>query len=491
MIKNQTHHTADNNINNRLKKRLSSRHLSMIAMGGSIGTGLFIASGGTIHLAGPSGAMLAYILVGFLIYFMMSSLGEMSSYMPSAGSFCCHSRAFVGKSFGKAMSVNYYFNWAITLAVELSAGAMIMQYWFPHCSSLIWISTFFVSILIINLLNVRFYAELESYLSLIKIIAIIGFLVIGGLLLTGVIGSNHTNINTPTSILHNWMIGNHGFHGGLTAMFIAFVLASFSFQGVELVGVAAGEAENPGISIPRAIRQVFWRIIIFYILTIAIIASLIHYNDPRLLASDNNQIAHSPFTMILAQSGMPHVASFMNFIILIAVLSAANSNLYSSSRILFAMSESKNAPRIFGVLTKNGVPIFSVLLTALIASVVFLSSMIGNGALFMWLLNISTLSGVVAWLGIIISHIGFRRHLRREYISLSSLNFHAKGFPYGQIYSLIGCVLVIVGQIAILIQQHDLTIRSIMSTYILIPILSGIWIWSYFRNRNIYTNPKN
>ncbi len=460
-----------------LNRSLSSRHLSMIAIGGSIGTGLFIASGGAIHMAGPAGALLAYFLVAIVVYFMMMSLGEMSAYMPSSGSFTQHSRKFVGPNYARAMSVNYYFNWAITITVELVAAAMTMHFWFPHSSAIMWFVIYFCLILFFNFMSVRFYGEVESFLSLLKVLAIIAFIIVGLLLLTGVIGNQHQ------SILHNWTDASHGFNGGYVALFLAFIMATFSFQGVELVGVAAGEVKDAQTNVVKAAKQVFWRIIIFYLLTIFIIASLINYADPRLLSTEVNSIAQSPFAIVLSAAGLSHVASFMNFVILIAVLSAANSDLYSSSRILYSMSEANEAPKFIAHVNQKKVPIVSVLITAVFALGFYVLSHIGSGSIFLWLINLSTLSGVIAWSAIIISHFGFRKYLLQENIAFSSLSFYARFYPYGQIYSLFGCVLVILGQVLVLMNEEQLSILSVLSAYAIIPLLLLVFLYNKYYRR--------
>lgn len=466
----ETKNNEQNNSRNSLQKKLKSRHLSMIAIGGSIGTGLFVASGGAIHTAGPVGALVAYSMIAIMVYFIMTSLGEMAAYMPSPGSFCTYAKKFVGSSFGKAMSYNYYFNWSITIAAELSAATIIMSYWFPHTPILVWTSIFFGMIVILNLLSVQIYGECEYWLSILKVIAILAFIVIGALLIFGVIGHAH-NVG-----FSNWSTGHHGFYGGWSGLFVTFVLAAFSFQGTELVGVAAGESDSPSSSIPRAIRTIFWRILLFYLLTMLIISTLIHYTDPRLIHANTQHISMSPFTIILSSSGLHHAASLMNFIILIAVLSAANSDLYSATRILFSMSKKGEVAPIFSKCTVRGIPIYALLFTAMIGATVFLTSIFGRGQVFFWLINLSTLAGIIAWIGIAISHYGFRMHLKRKNQSPHSLPFYAKLFPFGPIFSIVICVVIILGQIVVLNFQHHLNWTNLLSTYLLIPIIILIGI---------------
>ncbi|MCX7125398.1 MAG: amino acid permease, partial [Gammaproteobacteria bacterium] len=255
-----------------LRRQLSTRHLSMIALGGTLGTGIFLTSGSALYIAGPLGAVLAYLVMGMMVYFLMNSLGEMSAYKPVSGSFCEYSSNYVSKPFGFAMGYNYWFNWAITIAVELIAAALVMGFWFPHVPQIEWCVLFFLGIFSLNILSVKSYGETQYWMSLIKVIAILVFIVIGVLVIVG-FNAQHKAID-----FHNWNQGH--FHNGFSGLFEVFLLSGFAFQGTELIGVAAGEAKNPEKSIPRAIKQIFWRILLFYVVIMLIISLVIPYTDP-------------------------------------------------------------------------------------------------------------------------------------------------------------------------------------------------------------------
>lgn len=460
--------------NNELRRSLRSRHISMIAIGGALGTGLFVASGNAIYTAGPWGAIIAYIVVGILVYFLMASLGEMTAFMPTSGAFCKYCTDFVDPAFGLAMGYNYFFNWAVTIAVELSAAAFIVRYWFPEISFTTWSAIFFFLILILNLLPIRFYGESEYWLSSIKVIAILSFIVLGILLITGVIGHHAHTMN-------NWAISHNFLHGNWMTLAATFLIAGFSFQGVELFGITAGEAHDAANSMPRATRSVFWRILIFYIFTMIIICFLIPATDPRLIHADSQHIALSPFTIVFSQAGLRHAASLVNFIILIAVLSACNSDMYSATRILWHLANEGDAPRILSRTNRFGTPVLAVIITAVFGALVFLSSIFGNGKIFFLLVGISSLSGFIAWLGIAISHYQFRKMFVRNGNNLSELPYRARFYPFGPLFCIAGCIVIIFGQFLVLKVQGQLNLQNILATYLLIPILFIVWGYKRYR----------
>lgn len=240
-----------------VKRVLKTRHLSMIALGGSIGTGLFVASGSAIATAGPGGAIAAYVGIGLMVFFLMTSLGEMATYVPVSGSFSEYASRFVDPAFGFALGWNYWLNWAITLAVDVSTTAIVMHFWLPNLPGWLISVGFLALIFVINVVSAKSFAETEYWLSLVKVITVIVFLGVGLLTIAGIMGGSH-----PVG-LKNYTTGAAPFVGGLPATLSVFVVAGFSFQGTELIGITAGESETPETSIPKAIKQVFWRILLF------------------------------------------------------------------------------------------------------------------------------------------------------------------------------------------------------------------------------------
>lgn len=451
-----------------IKRNLKTRHVSMIALGGSIGTGLFVASGATVAQAGPLGAIVAYLAIGVMVYFLMTSLGEMATYAPTSGSFSDYAGKYVDPALGFAMGWNYWFNWAITLAVDIVAVGLVTKFWFPNTPGWIFSSIALVLIFLINLFSVGAFGETEFWLSMIKVITIIAFLIIGIATIFGVI---HSNID----VMKNLSVGNHGFVGGPQAILSVFVVAGFSFQGTELIGITAGEAKDPDKSVPKAINQVFWRILLFYILAIFVISALVYYQDPRLLSSSTENIAVSPFTIVFKNAGIAFAASLMNAVILTSIVSSANSGSYASTRMLYAMARKGDAPKIFSRLSTRGVPVFALILTTLIGLLAFISNTKGGSVAYTWLVNASGLTGFIAWVGIAISHYRFRRAYVAQGKDLNDLKYKAKWFPFGPIFALIISIGVIIGQDPA--SFTHLNLEKIAITYLSVPLFIVLFVW--------------
>jgi lysine-specific permease len=452
-----------------LRRGLKGRHLTMIAIGGSIGTGVFLASGSAIQSAGPGGALVAYLAVGIMVYFLMTSLGEMAAWSPVSGSFSTYAARFVDPALGFAMGWNYWYNWAITIAVELSAASIIMKYWFPDSPSILWSALFLALMVGLNLLAVKAYGESEYWFSLVKVATIIIFLVVGLLMIAGILGGEPVGWK-------NFTVGDAPFHGGWSAALGVFMIAGFSFQGTELVGVAAGESEDPRRNVPRAIRQVFWRILLFYALAILVMGLLLPYTHPNLAGGDVDQIAKSPFTIVFEKAGLAFAAAVMNAVILTSVLSAGNSGMYASTRMLWQMAREGQAPAIFGRVNRRGVPVYALALTALVGMMAFFASLVGDGTLYSWLLNASGMSGFIAWLGIAVSHWRFRRAYVAQGRDLNKLPYRARWFPFGPLFSLALCLVVMLGQNTSALSGGTVDWQGLLVSYVGIPFFLALWL---------------
>ncbi|WP_341741888.1 amino acid permease [Trueperella pyogenes] len=452
--------------NDRLHRGLRARHLNMIAIGGAIGTGLFVASGATISQAGPGGALLAYTLIGAMVFFLMQSLGEMATYSPVAGSFGDYGTHYVSPSFGFAMGWNYWFNWAITVAAELVAAALVMRYWFPNSPAILWSALFLAILFLINAFSARTFGEGEFWFASVKVATVLLFLVLGVLMILGIMGG-------PSPGTSNWTTGSAPFVNGGMGVLSVFMIAGFSFQGTEMVGIAAGEAEDPDRNIPRAIRAVFWRILIFYIAAIAVIGFLLPYTDPALL-NPNGDIALSPFTLVFERAGVAAAAAIMNAVILTSVLSAGTSGLYASTRMLYGLAKSGQAPQIFASTTRRGIPMVALLATTLVGAASFLTSLIGDGSAYTWLVNASGLAGFITWAGIAWSHYKFRKAYVAQGNDPTDLPFRAAFFPIGPLLALAMTLVVIIGQnTEALLGETGFT--ALLSSYIGLPIFLALW----------------
>lgn len=452
-----------------LRRSLKTRHLTMIAIGGSIGTGLFVASGATVAQAGPGGALLGYALIGLMVYFLMTSLGEMAAYMPVAGSFSTYGARFVEPGFGFALGWNYWYNWAVTIAVELAAAAIVMKYWFPEVPGVVWSGVFLSIMFALNAISVKGFGEGEYWFSLIKVVTVILFIITGVLMIAGIM---HGGSRLP---LENFTMGEAPFAGGITALIGVAMIAGFSFQGTELIGIAAGESDDPGRNIPRAVRQVFWRILLFYVLAILIIGLLIPYTDPSLLKSNVTDISVSPFTLVFERAGIAFAAGVMNAVILTAILSAGNSGMYASTRMLYALAREGKAPALFARLTKNGVPLNALYATTSVGALCFLTSIFGDQTVYLWLLNTSGMTGFIAWLGIAICHYRFRRAWVLQGRDSTELPYRSALFPFGPLFAFALCLLIALGQNWQAFTTARIDWLSLAATYIGIPLFLLIW----------------
>jgi lysine-specific permease len=465
-----------------LRRGIGARQLSMIAIGGAIGTGLFFASGSAISQAGPGGAMLAYALMGLAVFCMMQSLGEMATQLPIPGSFEAYAERYLDPSLGFAFGWNYWYSWGITLAAEFVAGALIVQFWFPGTNPTFWAMGFFVLLMALNLMSVKVYAEAEYWFSGIKVVTVIIFIVVGVLMIAGLAGG-------PAVGFVNWHLADAAggqkapFVGGWSSTLLVFLVAGFSFQGTEAVGLAAAETRDPARSVPRAIHSVFWRILLFYIGSIFIVGTLIPFTDPNLLRGDES-IAYSPFTIVFQQ--VPHLgyyaANLMNFVILSSVLSCGNSSLYVASRMLYAMAHSGKAPRLFGHVNGRGVPVRAVWATGLVGALAFLSSVVGGQKIYQILYNASGLSGFLIWLGIALSHLRFRRAWVAQGRRLEDLKFRSRFYPYGPWLAVGLFLLVLFGANAGVFLAPQFSWFDFLTSYAMLPF----FLLMYLGHKLIY-----
>lgn len=429
-----------------LKRRLQSRHLQMIAIGGTIGTGLFIGSGGALSKAGPAGALIAYAFVGTIVYSVMIGLGEMATYIPIAGAFTSYASRFVDPSLGFAMGWIYWFSWAITYALELTASGLIIQYWSPNLNIGIFVGVFWAVITAVNFLPVSFYGEIEFYFALIKVLTVLGFMIFAICIDAG--AGQHGYLG-----FHTW--GNPGAFApylvgdGALAKFVGFwavlIQAGFSYQGTELVGIAAGECDNPRKAVPSAIKKTFYRILFFFVLTIFFIGLLVPYNDQDLLSA-NTDASASPFVIAANLAGVAALPGIINAVLLCVVLSAANSNVYSGSRILVGLAQEGYAPKFFTRTTQGGVPFYCVAFTAAFGLLGFLNESANGGEVFDWLLNITGVAGFISWACINVSHIAFMRALKARGASRDALPYKAMWQPFFSWYGLFFNILIILTQ---------------------------------------------
>lgn len=389
-----------------LQRGLKNRHIQLIAMGGAIGTGLFLGSAQVIQSAGPS-IILGYAIGGLIAFLIMRHLGEMIVEEPVAGSFSHFAYKYWGKFPGFLTGWNYWILYVLVAMSELTAVAKYINYWWPHIPAWTSVLFFFVVITAINLTNVKFYGESEFWLAIIKVAAVISMIVFGlYLLFTADVGSN-------ISFSNLWFHGGF-FPNGFSGLFYMLAFLMFAFGGIELIGMAAAEAKDPKKTIPKAINQVVFRILIFYIGSLAILLSLVPWNQLDLGGLDK-----SPFVMIFSQMGIGWAAHLLNFIILTAALSVYNSGMFANSRMLYSLAQQGNAPKVFAKTNKQGVPIPAVLLSALlIFGCVLLNYFVPEDALG-HLMYVVVGALVLNWAMISITHLKYRRFVKHANIKTS------------------------------------------------------------------------
>lgn len=392
-----------NNESSTLQRGLKNRHIQLIAMGGAIGTGLFLGSAQVIQSAGPS-IILGYAIGGLIAFLIMRQLGEMIVHEPVAGSFSHFAFKYWGKFPGFLAGWNYWILYILVAMTELTAVAKYINYWWPHIPAWASVLFFFVVITLVNLGNVKFYGESEFWLSIIKVTAIVSMIVFGlYLLLTA-------DANSTSSFSNLWAHGGF-FPNGFEGLFYMLAFLMFAFGGIELIGMAAAEAKDPEKTIPKAINQVVFRILLFYIGSLTILLALVPWNQLDLGGLDK-----SPFVMIFSQLGIGWAAHLLNFIILTAALSVYNSGMYANSRMLFGLAQQGNAPKVFTQVNKQGVPIPAVLFSALlIFGCVLLNYFVPEDALS-HLMYVVVGALVLNWAMITLTHLKFRQAIKQAAI---------------------------------------------------------------------------
>lgn len=423
-----------------LARRLKSRHLQMIAIGGSIGTGLFVGSGYALWQGGPAGVLISYILVGYSLWAVVMALGEMSVQFPVSGSFNAFFSRFVDPSWGFTLGILYSLSWLISFPSELVACSLTIQYWNTSVNPAVWVAIFYVVICSINMFGVKGYGEVEFVLSIIKVIAVIGFIILGICIVCGVGDQGYIG----GRYWHNPGAFNHGFKGVCSC----FISAAFSFGGVELVALAASETANPRKSLPKATKQVFWRITIFYLLTAVVIGCLVPYTDDRLLSGASSEdIASSPFVIAINNGGIKVLPDIMNAVILVAVVSVGNSSVYGCSRSLASLAVQGLLPKPIAYIDRAGRPLVAIMITNAFGLLGFLAADGDQGTIFTWFFSICSLAAFFTWAAICFTHLRFRWALAAQGRNTDEVLFESPLGIWGSVTGLVILILIVIGEI--------------------------------------------
>jgi arginine/ornithine permease len=416
---------------NQLNRSMKRRHLFMLSLGGVIGTGLFLNAGYTINQSGAGGALVGYLFGGIILYLVMVCLGELAVYMPVTGSFQTYASKFISPSAGFSLGWMYFIGSATTAGVEFTAAGILMQRWFPDVSVWIWCALFILLLFGINALTTRGFAEAEYWFAGIKVIAVIFFIIIGAGAIFGIIPLE----DRPAPLLENLAPAGL-FPAGIAILFVTMMNVIFSYQGSELIGIAAGESEEPSKNIPRAIRNVLFRIIVFYLASIIILSAIFPSEELGLL--------ESPFVTLMDLAGIPFAPDIMNFVILTAILSVGNSCIYASTRLLWAMAHEGMAPKRFGKLSKRKVPFKALVFTMIFSLLSLLTSVIAADTVFVLLMSVAGISVTISWIGIALSQLMFRRKYLQGGGKLEDLQYKVPLYPLIPLICIVFCVSILI-----------------------------------------------
>lgn len=405
-----------------LQRGLNTRHIRFLALGSAIGTGLFYGSATAIKMAGPS-VLLAYIVAGIAIYIVMRALGEMAVQNPVSGSFSHYASQYIGPLAGFTTGWTYVFEMIIVALADVTAFGIYMGFWYPDVPRWIWILSLIMFLGAINLIHVKVFGELEFWLSIVKVTAIVA-MILGGLGLM-IYGFNADQAGFTTGIQNLWI--HEGFMpNGIAGLIACLSVVVFAFGGIEIIGITAGESKDPKTSIPKAINAVPVRILLFYVLTIFVLMSIFPWNQ---IGSQG-----SPFVQIFENLGIGSAATILNIVVITAAVSAINSDVFGAERMLFGMSSRGQAPQVFQKISKNGVPWMTVVVMAGVLLIGVLLNYLIPENVFLIIASIATFATVWVWLMILLSQVAMRRKMSKEQIK--ALDFPVIGWPYAPAFAI-------------------------------------------------------
>ncbi|MFE1261532.1 amino acid permease [Streptomyces albogriseolus] len=406
------------------ERGLGSRQVQMIAIGGAIGVGLFMGAGANIAKAGPS-IILMYALAGVVIFFIMRALGELLLYRPVSGSFAEYAREFLGPFFGFVTGWTYWLMWVVTGMAELTAAAIYIHFWFPEIPQWVSALVFLVVLFGVNLISVKIFGEVEFWFSMIKVTAIIGMIVIG----LGVLTLGFSDAGDTAAVSNLW--SHDGFFpNGIGSSLMTLQGVMFAYLAVELVGVTAGESENPEKTLPKAINTLPWRIIVFYVGALLVILSVVKWTE--------FSAGESPFVHAFGKIGIPLAAGIVNFVVLTAALSSCNSGMYSTGRMLRGLAANNEAPQAFARLNARKTPAVGITVSVALMGIGVILNYVVPEKAFAYVTSVATAAGIWTWMMILVSHIRYRRAVEAGRLRASS--FPAPG---GALFSWVALVFLI------------------------------------------------
>jgi amino acid transporter, AAT family len=447
-----------------LHRGLKDRHVQLIALGGAIGVGLFLGSGRAIAQAGP-GLVFAYAIGGIMIFFIMRALGELLLHRPVAGSFATYAEEYVSPFAGFATGWSYWFTWVVTGMAEITAVGIYTNYWFPELPQ--WIPAIVALGVLygVNLIAVRLFGELEFWFALIKILAITALLIAGPLVLIFGWGE----VGQTASVANLW---EHGgvFPTGVLGVLLALKIVMFAFQGVELIGVTAGEVEDPEKSLPKATNAVVFRILIFYIGALVVIMSLVPWTELH--------AGESPFVMVFDRIGLPAAAGIINFVVITAAASSCNGGIFSTGRMLYTLAQFGQAPRAFAKVNRNHVPATAITTSVAVMLIGVVLDYFIPDQVFVYVTSVALVGALWTWAMMVVAHLGYRRAVARG--EAAPVRFRMPGAPYSN-----WLVLIFLGMVVILLGTEESTRVAIYVA----PIWFGLLGLGYHFTRRAQLQP--
>lgn len=470
-----------------LKRALHARHVTMIAIGGALGTGLLIGTGSALKTAGPASILIAYSAIGFVVYMVMCGLGEVATFIPLADGFAGYCNRYVDPALGFACGYVYLFKYLILPANQLVAGSLTVQYWISKetMNPGIWIMIFLIIIVLVNVLGVRFFGEIEFWLSSVKVVTCLGLILLLLIIALGG-GPTHDRLGfrywkDPGAFIE-YADSTKNLHiDGAKGRFVAFVSvlvsAVFAFLGTELCGITFAECARPRKAIPKAIRLTFYRIVLFYILSILFLGMCVPANDPLLLSASGSDASASPFVIAIKNAKIKALDHIINACILLFVLSAANSDMYICSRTIYGLAVAGYAPKFFSKTNRMGVPYYGVGLSFLFCLLAFMTVSSSSGEVFGYFVNVVSITGLIAWACILTIHIRFMNACKVQGIDRKrDLAYRSPFQPYGSYFALAVCILVIFIKNFTVFLGDSFTYKSFITGYIALPIFVIMYI---------------
>ncbi|KAF9819345.1 hypothetical protein IEO21_02233 [Rhodonia placenta] len=468
----------------KVQRRLKQRHVQMIAIAGTLGTGLFLGSGHALQGGGPLGALIAYGLVGTVGYATLCSLGEMTAFAPISGTFPHYATRWADPALGFALGWNYFYTSAISTPVEITAAGILITFWDPDLGhQAAYTAAITVCVCAINIFGVRWFGEAEFFFSIIKI-CLITLLIIAGLVIDLGGGPNHERIGfrywkNPGAVAGAGLEPKHPGLDRFLGILSVIVQAAFSYQGMELVAIAASETESPRRNIAKAVRRVFWRILVFYMLGILITGMLVPYNDPNLL-STSGTAAESPYVIAMERAGISVLPHIINACVFTSAFSAGNSFLFSASRILYGLALRGQAPRFLTYCTKKGLPIAAVLVSACFAWLSFMNVSSGAETVFTWLVNLSTTGGFFSWGAMNVTYLRFYAGLKAQGFDRRTFSYWNRLQPFLAWWAIFWLtIFILINGFAVF---WAFNASEFLTDYINVPIFLGLYVfWKLFK----------